>query len=132
MQIFYLKKRFKTIANNLEGYIRGSRATKNHSVYQGCGVKIDIHLKLINNEIEIYELKKGSVGPLDVYQRLMYWDGFVTDNSGKPPGMGILAGKEAPDSVRTMISLINERKDFAGNKYNIEFKKLEEFGLSNI
>jgi hypothetical protein len=122
----------KTIAANLEGYIRGSKSSRNYPIFSGCGVKADIYLKLANNDVELFEVKKGTVGPLDVYQLLMYWDGYVFDNGGNPPKSGVLVGKDAPDSVNNMIRIINENEDFSGNNYKIEFKKLDSFGISNV
>ena len=112
-----LKEKLKV---NIESSIPNSSAELEYPIWHGAGVKIDIHVET-EDGIHIYEVKTGTVKPIDVYQLLMYWDGYVHDTGGSPT-LGRLVGADAPTSVVTMIADINQRKDNINNNYNLEFK----------
>lgn len=54
----------------------------------------------------------------------MYWDGLVYDRV--TPSKGILLANTHPDSVKELISIVNEMYDAQGNKYNFETKIWQE------
>jgi len=119
-----LKEKLKKI---LEGAVSGSKAHIDRPVWSGSGVKIDIyHQKPKGNDV--YEVKRGTAGPLDVYQLLMYWDGVVVDEK-KSPDLARLVAKEAPSSVTNIIDKLNERKDTLDKPYKFEFRRIDEFGI---
>lgn len=119
-----LKEKLKVV---LESSIPNSSAEIEYSIWRGAGVKIDIHLET-EEGTHIYEVKTGTVKPIDVYQLLMYWDGYVHD-TGNSPKLARLVGSDAPTSVKTMISDINQRQDNKGNNYNLEFKAKSDWQL---
>lgn len=91
-------------------------------------MKIDIlHKKPVEEEKDIYEVKVGTVRPLDVYQLVMYWDGFVKD--GNTPSLGRIVAKRIPSGVEKIISSLNTMKDANGNVYYFEGKTIEELGI---
>lgn len=112
------------LKEQLEHNNPGAEALTDYPTWEGAGVLIDIHLKQADDKIWIYELKKGTVGPLNVYQLIMYWDGKVL--SGQSPHTGFLVGTDCPTSVRSMIEYWRQRQDAEGNHYNIHFKTIEQ------
>lgn len=116
------------LASILEASIPKSKATQNHPVWSGAGIKIDIHLSTPKG-VEVYEIKSGTAEPLHVYQLLMYWDGVVHDTHASPV-LGRLVANDAQNSVTNMINDINKRKDNLGNNYNLEFKKITDWKIS--
>ena len=112
------------LIEQLKHNIPDSVVTPNYPTWEGAGVLIDIHLKHPGDRIWIYELKKGSVEPLDVYQLVMYWDGKV--RAGQPPEKGFLVGSNCPPSVSTMIEYWNQRRDAKNNHYKLYFKTIDE------
>ncbi len=113
----------------LKSMFRGSTVNRNHPIFSGSGVKIDLYLKEKNGDITIHEFKAKTATPIDVYQLLMYWDGVVKDEN-KSPICGILVANKIPGSVRNIISDANKRNDALGNAYYIESKTLEDLDLN--
>ncbi len=100
--------------------------------YKNLNEKIRMDLYIDNNnEVTIYEGKKEKTRLLDLYQLLMYWDGFVYDNPHSKNSVkeGILIASEHPDSLREIIPYINQMKDQKGNNYNIVLKTWKEEGI---
>lgn len=116
-----VKERIKA---HLEGYYTGSTVRRNHSVWPGTGVKIDLYHQKPSGEIDIYEVKTGTARPIDVYQLVMYWDGLV--DGGQTPSLGRIVAENAPDSVNNMIASLNNRTDARGNNYKLEFKTIQD------
>jgi len=81
----------------------------------------------IGGDVILYEAKKDKTGVQDVYQLEMYWDGFVLD--GIEPTKGILIASHHPDSVKELVSYLNQKHDFNGKKYNFELKTWKEEGV---
>jgi hypothetical protein len=112
----------------LLGTATASTVTRDHSIWSGSGVKIDLYHSLPSGEINIYEVKKGTATPIDAYQLLMYWDGVVKDEL-KSPALARLVAKDFHDSVKNIINDINKRKDGLGNNYKLEPKTISEIGI---
>lgn len=72
--------------------------------------KIDL---LVNkpDKVTVIEAKKGTASILDLYQMMMYCDGYYVDH-GKMPDEAILVAKEFPDGVRRVLGhLAQKNKD---------------------
>ena len=89
-------------------------------------VRADLYYKNTYS-ITIYEGKKDETTSKDVYQLRMYWDGLVYD--GITPTKGILLATTHPDSVKELISIVNEMYDAKGNKYNFGTKTWQQEGI---
>lgn len=116
-----IKKEIARVLKNL----MGGDPQREYPIWSGCAVKIDIYHKAGNGELYVYEVKKGTAGPLDAYQLLMYWDGVVKDESVSPV-CGRLIAKECPQSVLRLIEDLNQRTDSRGQQYRFEFKRLTD------
>ena len=93
-----------------------------------AGVQVRVDLYFYNNQkLTIYEGKKKSTQPQDVYHLVMYWDGCVMDN--RVPDIGILIASEHPESVKTIVEAVNQTKDLKGNNYNIILKTWADEGV---
>lgn len=57
----------------------------------------------------------------------MYWDGLVYD--GVTPNKGILLAATHPNSVKELITIVNNMCDANGNQYNFETKTWDEVGI---
>lgn len=100
-------------------------------VFVGTGnikdrVRLDLYYKN-SYGITIYEGKKDATTSKDVYQLRMYWDGLVYD--GVMPNKGILLATAHPDSVKELISIVNNMCDAKGNNYNFEAKTWKDVGI---
>jgi hypothetical protein len=100
-------------------------------VFTGTGnrkdkVRVDLYEKSMGQVI-VYEGKKEITTSKDVYQLRMYWDGLVYD--GVKPNIGILVATNHPDSVKSLIAIVNTMKDTNENNYNLELKTWDELGL---
>lgn len=89
-------------------------------------VRIDLYYKN-SYGVTIYEGKKDVTTSKDVYQLRMYWDGLVYD--GITPSKGILLATSHPDSVKELISIVNNMCDANGNKYSFETKTWQQVGM---
>lgn len=89
-------------------------------------VRIDLYCKT-SYGITIYEGKKDVTTSKDVYQLRMYWDGLIYD--GITPTKGILLATTHPDSVKGLISIVNNMCDANGNKYNFEARTWQQEGI---
>ncbi|MCH5270240.1 MAG: sensor histidine kinase [Lachnospiraceae bacterium] len=89
-------------------------------------VRADLYYKNTYG-ITIYEGKKEETTSKDVYQLRMYWDGLVYD--GITPTKGILLANTHPNSVKELISIVNNMYDAKGNKYNFETKTWQQEGI---
>lgn len=90
-------------------------------------VRIDLYCKSTDG-ITIYEGKRDSTTSKDVYQLRMYWDGLVYD--GIKPDKGYLVAQSHPDSVASLLHIVNTMKDCNGNHYNFELKQWGELGIT--
>jgi hypothetical protein len=113
-----------TLKNQLENNNPGSNVDIQYATWDGAGVLIDIHMKKNDGKVWIYELKKDSAGPLDVYQLIMYWDGKV--KAGESPEQAFLVASDCPTSVKIMIDYWNTRKDASNSLYKLIFKKIDD------
>ncbi len=114
---------FKQLKEKKEKHFRDSHPTVLNEMPAYDSLKQDIRMDLYfsnNGEITIYEGKKDKTRLLDLYQLLMYWDGYVFDNPGVSPKKGILISASHPEAMQEAIKYINTLKDANGNKYNIE------------
>jgi hypothetical protein len=92
-------------------------------VYSTIDGKVRVDLYVFESDrdyLTIYEGKRKETEPQDAYQLLMYWDGCVHD--GLKPNLGILIASEHPESVKKIISILNERTDSNNNPYNFKLK----------
>ena len=89
-------------------------------------VRIDLYSKSTDG-IVIYEGKRDYTTSKDVYQLRMYWDGLVYD--GISPDKGYLVAQSHPDSVASLVHIVNNMKDANGNYYNLELKQWAELGI---
>ena len=87
-------------------------------------VRIDLY-EYAHGELTIYEGKKGVSSSKDVYQLRMYWDGLIFDGTIKPT-RGVLIAKSHPESVRTLVRIVNSMQDANGNNYNFIVKTWDE------
>lgn len=114
----------KNLVKILKGTFTGSKLQTDRAVWGG-GVEIDISLEdPSTNQIRVYELKVTEARVLDLYQLLMGWDGLVKENVN--PTVGILVCKQFSQQVVEATDTANDRKDAAGNKYNIELKSISD------
>lgn len=90
-------------------------------------VRIDLYEKT-SYGITIYEGKKDRTTCKDIYQLRMYWDGLVYDCI--KPNKGILVAKEHPDSVKSLIQVVNTMKDTNGDNYCFEVKTWSDLGIN--
>jgi len=89
-------------------------------------VRIDLYCKT-SYGVTIYEGKKDVTTSKDVYQLRMYWDGLVYD--GIVPTKGILVASNHPESVKSLVSIVNTMCDANGNNYNFEIRTWEQEGI---
>lgn len=69
--------------------------------------QIDLLVKQ-DGKVTVIEAKKEAAKPLDLYQLLMYCDGYFSDN-GKMPDEAIIVAKEFPDGIRRIAGYLNNR-----------------------
>ncbi len=113
----------KRLQEKLRNFVSGSETQQEVPTWEAVGVLIDIIHTMPNKDENIYELKAGTAKPIDVYQLVMYWDARV--EAGVRPKLGCLVAKEGSERVNNLIKYWNQRKDKGGERYNIEFKKIE-------
>lgn len=120
-----IKEKLLKVLNvmNKDGFV-----SKEHSIWSGSGVFIDIYTKDRHDEITIFEIKNTVANPISVYQLLMYWDGVVKDEN-KSPSMAILVALEIPEKIKLMMKDINNRVDAMGNPYFLVASTTEELGV---
>ena len=90
-------------------------------------VRIDLYEKT-SYGVTIYEGKKETTTSKDVYQLRMYWDGLVFD--GIIPNKGILVAERNPESVKSLIKIVNTMRDANDKNYNFEAKTWAELGIN--
>lgn len=122
---------FKEYEKNLKLYAKPEEVTTEKYVFTRLGnlkdkQRIDMY-SVINGETTVYEGKIDSTTSKDVYQLRMYWDGLVYD--GVNPDIAKLIAKNHPDSVKTLISIVNDMKDQKGNNYNFELATWKDVGI---
>ena len=106
--------------------------TREQMAYDSLGERIRMDLCITEGQdVYIYEGKKDKSKLLDVYQLLMYWDGYIFDHpdTNKSVTEAILIASEHPESVKNIIPVINERLDSKGNKYNLILRTWKEEGV---
>ena len=89
-------------------------------------VRMDLYVKELN-QITIYEGKKEETTSKDVYQLRMYWDGLVYD--GIRPHKGVLLAANHPESVKSLLNIVNSMKDADGNNYNFITETWNDRGI---
>lgn len=79
----------------------------------------------------IFECKKGETKPLDLYQLILYWDGFATARgAGKSPVRGFLVGDAFPQAVRYLVNYLSaNRKDQHGQVYDVRLVMWRTLGI---
>ena len=80
----------------------------------------------------IYEGKKKTTRPLDLFQLLMYWNGCICDDPDNPPIEGILIAPNHSESVIKLAQFINDNlNDASGQQYNVILETWEDEGMRN-
>lgn len=103
--------------------------TREQNVYKNIKESIPIDLYIhYQKSVIIYEGKRDQTSVQDVYQLKMYWDGAALD--GIQPTQGILIASKHPESVKKLIALVNDLKDFNGKNYNFIHKTWKEEGIN--
>lgn len=77
----------------------------------------------------IFEAKKKAAEPIDVYQVVMYWDGFCLSRGLNSPTRAFILASSEPKGVAWLRKFMAGRKDPAGNPYVIKFRAWSYFGL---
>ena len=90
-------------------------------------IRIDLY-RSFQNETTIYEGKKDSTTPKDVYQLLMYWDGLIFDKV--KVANAVLVAANHPDSVKTIVAIKNKSMDASGNQYQIRLQTWNELDIN--
>jgi len=111
------------IKQEIEGYEPIEKAVAPKSWENG--VEVDIYAKAEGGDY-VYEVKRGKIDPLAVYQLIMYWD---SANRSKSVNLsqGIVTGKYITPNASEFIDIWNDRSDVNGNEYKIKFKALDKF-----
>lgn len=95
------------------------------------GEPVDMYVST-SEYVEIYEGKKKTTKPLDLFQLLMYWNGLICDDPDNPPTTGYLIAPDHSEAVKTIVNYVNsELKDALGNPYNIMLETWEDEGMDN-
>lgn len=89
-------------------------------------VSVDLYV-YDGKEVVLYEAKKDVADVQNIYQLLMYWDGFVSD--GRKPNEGILIASTFSPGVDVVLKLINSMKDQNGNSYKFSKKTWKDEGI---
>ncbi len=87
---------------------------------------VDLFCENENGKIILIELKKDELKVLDVYQLLMYHDGYVYDKDKSPDETWLIAEKK-PKWAASLLEYINTLKDQKNNKYNLQIKTYDDF-----
>jgi hypothetical protein len=82
----------------------------------------------------ILECKKDEAKPLDLYQLILYWDGFATARgAGKGPIRGFLVADSFPTPVRYLANYISaNRKDQHSQPYDIRTVMWRSLGIDKF
>lgn len=115
-------------------HCRNATISREQRAFDSLDEKIRMDLCITEGQdVYIYEGKKDASKLLDVYQLLMYWDGYVYDHPDTKNSVteAILIASEHPQSVKNIISVINERLDSKGNHYNFILKTWKEEGINH-
>lgn len=95
------------------------------------GEPIDMYVST-SDYIDIYEGKKKTTKPLDLFQLLMYWNGLICDDPDNPPTTGYLIAPDHSEPVKIIAEFVNSKlTDAAGKPYNIVLETWEDEGMSN-
>lgn len=123
-----IKDKFELMLKNDD---LGNIVTREKCVFDD-GVQIDL---MVENERSkqcvVYEVKKGTAHPLDVYQLLMYVHGLLRE--GKYATKAVLVAKKFPKNIKTQIKFINSLNlvtDPFGRPCKFAIATLQEKGLS--
>jgi hypothetical protein len=128
------KQREDTYATRLMKNHENDTTTKESYRESGeWGVSIDVLQLLETGEEQIYELKSGSARPQDVYQLIMYWDAYErADEGNEDLNKGILVAEKITGNAKQFLRYWDdERKSASNNEYNLEFKTLDQLGISD-
>ncbi len=120
------KKTFKNTDSNYTCSIEQRVFKKTNSASDQ--VRIDMY-ETGEFGVYIYEGKKDTTTSKDIYQLRMYWDGLVYD--GIRPKKGFLVAKTHPDSVKSLIEIVNGMKDSNGDSYNLKTIEWEDLGINS-
>lgn len=80
----------------------------------------------------IFECKKGNASPKDLYQLMMYWDGYIHNNFDTAYRItirGFLVANGFSEGVKEIRNYINSRTDERGIHYDIVLCRWSDFGL---
>ena len=111
------------IKQEIEGYDMVKKAVTEKSWENG--VKVDIYAEAEGGDY-VYEVKRGKIDPVAVYQLIMYWDSANRSESVNL-SQGIVTGKNITPNASEFIEMWNDRTDANGKQYNIKFKSLDKF-----
>jgi hypothetical protein len=120
---------FETLAEKKKIHLKGATVETEQFVFNSIGerARLDLYIAF-NNEVTIYEGKKDKTTYKDVYQLRMYWDGCIID--GITPKFGILISANHPDSVKTLVDVVNQMLDPNGNNYNFILRSWRDEDVS--
>jgi hypothetical protein len=107
----------------LSGTFAHAKVTKDRAVWGG-GIEIDIFVEVDEKNIRVYELKVTNGRVVDLYQLLAGWDGLVKE--GIKPTIGVLVCKSYSQQLAEAVEAANGRSDGAGNRYQIELRRIDE------
>lgn len=128
------RETFEKLKENIMRYRLDADAKTEVATYQSLGVSgepIDLYVAS-SHSIEIYEGKKKTTRPLDLFQLLMYWNGCICDDPDNAPALGFLIAPEHSDAVKKITTYVNEHmKDSLGHCYKIELKTWADYNLRN-
>jgi hypothetical protein len=116
----------KSIKNKLACKLRSETATKTVKTEKGFnGVPIDILQEFEEDYEYLYEVKRKKGEPQHVYQCIMYWDVYKRNKDGDIR-KAVLIADGISDNARSMIERWNDREDYEGDNYEVEFQDLQE------
>ncbi|MCK4405258.1 MAG: ATP-binding protein [Hadesarchaea archaeon] len=114
--------------------VAGVSVRREHKPWQWLASDLDLSADLTYEDsrgLYIFECKLGDAEPRDLYQILMYWDGFAESlPSERDPIRAFLIAEHFPDRVRSLRNYLLENKmDKNGNPYDIRFRTWRTLGL---
>ena len=121
----------KELIGKLEKWQKAKTATHPYQVFKNIQHDIgELDLYMVNekSEVVLCELKKDRSKLLNIYQLLMYWDGYVYDKD-KSPSKAILIASDHQDWAQDVVNEINLQTDSKGMNYNIELKTWKDFDV---
>jgi len=125
-----IKQKEKSITKKLANQLKKQPGTLSVDIEKALNhnVKADI-IQIFDQGFEhIWEVKRGTAEPLDVYQCIMYWDIYKWDKDKNLQRIILIANRKSPNT-QAMIDFWNTRKDKHGKNYVIDFRTLADMNL---